>query len=143
MKRMPKVLIKKRLDGCLVPSDHLAEDALRKIKAGTDIWAEIRIARNPKFHKLYFALISLTFQNQERYANAEHFRKAVQMAAGHVEEIHGIDGTIYEVPRSIAWDQLDDAEFGELFPQVMKVCAQILGDLDLDLLRAEVIRYAS
>jgi hypothetical protein len=138
-----KVLVRKQLNGSLMPADDVAQEALRKVKPGIDCWIELRVARHPRFHRLYFALIKLTFDNQERYTNAEQFRKAVQMAAGHVDELVGLDGAIYQIPRSIAWDQLDETEFGELFPQVMRVCATILGEMDVDVLREEVERYAA
>lgn len=140
---MAKILLRKQLNGSLMPADYQAQDVLRKVKVGKDCWCEVRVARNPHFHRLYFALIKLTFDNQERYDNAEQFRKAVQMEAGHVDELVGLDGTIYQIPRSIAWDQLDETEFGELFPQVMRVCAKILGEMDVDILREEVERYAA
>lgn len=138
-----KILLRKQLNGSLMPADDQAQESLRKVKAGKDCWCEIRVARNPQFHRLYFALLRLTFDNQERYDNAEQFRKVVQMEAGHVDELVGLDGAIYQIPRSIAWDQLDDAEFGELFPAVMRVCSKILGEMDLDILRDEVEKYAA
>jgi hypothetical protein len=140
-----KILLRKQFNGSLLPADDEAQDKLRKIKPGKDVWCEVRVARNARHHRLYFALLNLTWENvdHERFGTFERFRKVVQMEAGHVDELVGLDGTIYQIPRSIAWDQLSQDEFDGLFPAVMTVCAKLLGDLELDILRDEVQRHAA
>lgn len=138
---MAKVLCRKTLSG-LQPSDEEGKETLRKFPVGADVWVEVKKARNPKFHRLYFALLQLTFENQERYTNFEHFRKAVQVAAGHVEELITLDGEVLLQPKSIAFDQLDDLGFHAVFTETMKVCAKMLGDLDMHELQMEVLRVA-
>jgi hypothetical protein len=127
----------------LCPTDDESQSVLRKHKAGSEFWVEIRKARNPKHHRLYFALLKLTFDNQERYENFELFRKAVQIAAGHVDELVTLDGEVLMLPKSVAFDSLDEDEFTQVFCDAMAVCAKILGDMDLDHLRQEVERYAA
>jgi hypothetical protein len=47
------------------------------------------------------------------------------------------------IPKSIAYDALDEMEFGKVFAETMTVCAKILGDLELHHLEQEVARYAA
>lgn len=136
-----KLLCKKGLRG-LEPTDDAGAEALKRFKLGESVWIEVRKARNPRFHRMYFALLNLTFENQERYTSFEHFRKAVQIAAGHVEELITLDGEVLLQPKSIAFDQLDDLQFQVVFSETMKVCAKLLGDLDLHELEREVLRAA-
>lgn len=138
-----KILLRKRLDGALYPMDEEAESALKRLKAGKDCWCEIKVARDPVQHRRYFGLLTLTFENQERYTNIEHFRKAVQIKAGHVEELITLDGEVLLMPKSIAWGSLDQLEFDMLFGQVMRVCADILGMEGLHELEQEVARWAA
>ena len=136
-----RILCKKGLRG-LEPYDDAAAETLKRFKVGESCWVEVKKARNPKFHRMYFALLNLTYDNQDRYTNFEHFRKAVQMAAGHVDEFITLDGELVLQPKSIAFDQLDELGFQVVFSETMKVCAKILGDLDLHYLEMEVMRAA-
>ena len=127
----------------LVPADEAAKQAVRRWKMGETLKCSVRKPRCYTNHKKYFALLSLTFENQDKYTSFEHFRKAVQIAAGHVDELITLDGEITLMPKSIAYDALDEMEFSKVFGETMTVCAKILGDLDLDDLRLEVERYAA
>lgn len=136
------IFLTKTLTG-FVPADEEARQALRKYKVGETLRAEVRKPRDYTNHKRYFALLNLTFENQEKYTNFEHFRKAVQIAAGHVDEVIKLDGEIVFIPKSIDYSTLDEMEFCKVFGATMRVCAEILGDLDLNELRYEVERYAA
>lgn len=127
----------------LVPADAEAKEAVKRWKIGETLKCSVRKPRDYRNHKRYFALLNLTFENQEKYTSFEHFRKAVQIAAGHVDELITLDGEITLMPKSIAYDALDEMEFSKVFGETMTVCAKILGDLDLDDLRIEVERYAA
>lgn len=127
----------------LVPADEAAKQAVKRWKIGETLKCSVRKPRCYTNHKKYFALLSLTFENQDKYTSFEHFRKAVQIAAGHVDELITLDGEITLMPKSIAYDALDEMEFSKVFCETMTVCAKILGDLDLDELRCEVERYAA
>jgi hypothetical protein len=136
-----KILCKKGLRG-LEPFDDAAVETLKRFKLGESMWVEVRKARNVKFHRMYFGLLNLTYDNQSNYTSFEHFRKAVQIAAGHVEELITLDGEVLLQPKSIAFDQLDELGFHAVFSETMKVCAKLLGDLDLHDLEMEVLRAA-
>src|SRR5687768_9931906 len=92
----------------LVPSDEEAKQAVRRWKMGETLKCSVRKPRDYTNHKRYFALLNLTFENQERYTSFEHFRKAVQIAAGHVDELITLDGEVTLLPKSIAYDALDE-----------------------------------
>mgnify|MGYP001611720873 CR=1 FL=1 len=127
----------------LVPADEAAKQAVRRWKMGETLKCSVRKPRDYKNHRRYFGLLNLTFANQDKYTSFEHFRKAVQIAAGHVDELITLDGEITFMPKSIAYDALDEMEFSKVFGETMTVCAKILCDLDLDELRVEVERYAA
>lgn len=136
------IFLTKTLTG-FVPADEEAKHALRKYKVGETFRADVKKPRCYTNHKRFFALLNLTFENQEQYRNFEHFRKAVQIEAGHVDELITLDGEVLLLPKSIDYSTLDELEFQVLFGQTMTVCARILGNLNLDELQAEVMRYAA
>lgn len=136
------IYLTKTLNG-FVPADEQAKQAVKRWKLGETLKCSVKKPRDYTNHKRYFALLNLTFENQERYANFEHFRKAVQIAAGHVDELITLDGEVVLIPRSIDYSTLDEFEFNKVFGETMTVCAKILGDLKLYELEQEVMRYAA
>lgn len=125
------------------PADEQAKAACKRWKVGETLRCKVVKPRSYANHKRYFALLTLTFDNQERYENFEIFRKAVQIAAGHVEQIITLDGEVVLLPKSIAYDSLDEMEFSKVFAETMTVCAKILGDIGLHELEEEVSRHAA
>lgn len=136
------IFLTKALSG-LVGADEEAKEAMKRWKVGETLKCSVKKPRDYRNHKRYFALLNLTFENQERYTSFEHFRKAVQIAAGHVDELVTLEGEIVLIPKSIAYDALDEMEFSKVFGETMTVCAKILGELELHVLEEEVSRYAA
>lgn len=139
---MARLYLVKTLTG-FIPADDPSRETWKRYKLGEEYRADIVKPRNYKFHKLCFALLSLTFENQEQYDQFNLFRKMVAIEAGHVEIVTSPDGELFPQAKSLSYDEMDDIEFGELFPKMMDVCARILHDMDLKELEREVEIYAS
>lgn len=137
---MARLYLKRTLSG-FAPADEPSADIARKFKVGEIYRADIIKPRSYAHHKLAFALLNLTFSNQERYGNFDDFRKAVAMAAGHSREYVGIDGEIWREAGSLSYDALDEVEFTRVMASMMTICAQIL-DVTEPELAGEVSRYA-
>jgi hypothetical protein len=137
---MARLYLKKTLTG-FVPADEETRALGRKYKLGEVYKAEVVKPRNLKHHRLAFALLNLTYQNQDRYTNFNVFRKAVAIAAGHVDELITLDGEVLLQPRSISFDALDEVEFTPVMAAMMTVCCGILG-MNAPELEAEVSKYA-
>lgn len=141
---MAKYLLRRGIQIALIASDNEGFAAIKRLKFGEEIWCEFRKARNPKHHRQYFALLHLVFENQERYRHFEHFRKAVQIAAGHVDEVIKLDGEIVLIPKSVDYASLDEIEFSKVFGETMAVCVEtFLQGVDMEYLREEVARHAA
>lgn len=137
-----KCFVRKTLNGW-VPADERAQSMHKRQKAGQVYRADIVQPRNYRHHCLFMALLDLTFQNQEKYADERMFRTAIALAAGHVETTITLDGEVHIVPLRYSYDDIpDEQEFPAKFAAAMTVCAKILHDMDLDELEAEVSRYA-
>ena len=103
----------------------------RTLKRGTIVECTIKEFRNYQFHKLYFSMINLSWEylteSQRAFfkENVEVFRKTVEVAAGHYEPIYSVTRQMWlEVPKSIAFDKLDEASFHELYERVKNVIFQ-------------------
>lgn len=86
--------------------------------------------RNAKFHRKFFALINLCYQNQERFNNIEHLRKELIICAGHYELIFDLEsGTQKKEALSISFSKMDETEFNKLYSDVLNViCDKFLFD---------------
>jgi hypothetical protein len=103
----------------------------KTLKRGSVIECTVKEYRNYKFHKLYFSMINLSWEyltEQQReffHENVDAFRKTVEVAAGHYEPVYSVSRqTWLEVPKSIAFDKLDEASFHELYERVKSVIFQ-------------------
>lgn len=116
-------------------------DNKKKLKLGETYKAKITLARNMEFHKKYFALIRTAWEYvHEKYQrelfknNIEIFRKSIEVASGHCEVLFNPKIKDYvDVPKSIAFDKMDNIEFQELYDKVKDVLfATFLKNIDED-----------
>ncbi len=112
----------------LIPAQDADFDVIRKLKIGEVYQVSIKQFRNYEFHKKYFALISCAWEYQNERVQShfkesiELFRKTVEISAGHCELIYSIERKEWvEVPKSIAFDKLKEADFQDLYDRVKDV----------------------
>ena len=103
-------------------------DEKKKLKIDEVYEAEIRLPRNLRFHRKYFALIRcsweyLTEQQQKFFKNdIEVFRKSLEVTAGWCEPVYAIDSQEwYHAPKSIAFDKMKEDEFEHLYNAVRDI----------------------
>lgn len=132
----------KRIGGGFVPADAESEDLCKKFKLGEIYRGDVVKPRSYEHHKLIFALLNTTYQNQDRYDNFEDFRKVVAIAAGHSREFVTLDGEIVREAQSISYDALDQVEFQKVAGAMLTVCAHLLHDMNVDELAHQVGIYA-
>lgn len=135
---MTTLLCRKRL-GALRPADRDAEDTLRKLPADQDLRVEVRRLRRPQQHRLYWALVKIVWEHQERYATREQLHQALKVAVGYYDEITKSDGQVIAVPHSIAFGNMPQESFEEFFDAVIRfVVTKILPGTDDAELRREL-----
>ncbi|MCC4588732.1 DUF1367 family protein [Xanthomonas sp. NCPPB 1067] len=112
------------LVGALVPANQIDSRLLRerRFNVGREIRAELKQPRNPAFHRMVHALGHLMVDGIEGFETltAHDAIKRVQTEAGVFCEPFEIDlGPLGKAsvaqPRSIAFDEMDEGEFGEFF----------------------------
>lgn len=78
------VLMRKVLGG-LTPAAADAEEALRNCRDREEVLVEIKRARNPRAHRLFWALCNIIHKNTERYRSVEDVGTMFKIATGHCE----------------------------------------------------------
>lgn len=112
------------LVGALVPANDIDQRLLRdrRFVVGKEIRAEMKQSRNPAFHRLVHAVGYLLVDHVDGFESmtAHDAVKEVQKRAGVFCDPMAVDlgqfGTVeVQVPRSIAFDEMDEGEFHEFF----------------------------
>lgn len=118
----------------LVPLDDNDYDEKRKLRLGQTYSVEIKVPRNVDFHRKYFALISYAWEflnedEEKRFRTKENFRKYLEIAAGHSETFyHPVLEDYVEMPKSISFGSMDNAEFSDLYERIKDVIFCLIGD---------------
>lgn len=103
----------------------------KTLKRGTVVECTIKEYRNYEFHKKYFSLIScaweyLSEKQQEFFKDSkESFRKTVEISAGFYELVYNRSRNEWiEIPKSVAFDKLNEADFSKLYEKIKDVIYQ-------------------
>ena len=91
----------------------------KDMEAGELFEFSYRFPRNPKFHNLHMRMVRDLFENQELVLKFDLFREWVTVGAGYSDNVPGPHGKTITIPRSIAFDKMDDVEF-EAYHQAVK-----------------------
>ena len=143
---MAEIYVTKHLSGGLYPANQQAADYMKGIKANETLRAMISKPRNYEFHKKFFALLQLVYDNTgcEKYDNFEAFRAEVTMRAGKFTEHVHLSGAISFVPKSISFASMDQVEFEGLYSKAVNVILKhFLPKTNPEKLEQEVLNFAS
>jgi len=84
--------------------------------------------RNYKFHKKFFALIKLVFDNQEQYTNIDNLRTDLIIEAGFsIEKSNYITGEVTQQAASMSFAAMDEVEFSNLFNKMLDTVSRVYG----------------
>lgn len=112
------------LIGALVPSHPIDQRLLRERKyhVGTELRAELKRPRNPRFNRLVHALGALAsdqidaFSGLDAHAAIKRLQRESGLCCEEMELDLGPLGKLaVKVPQSIAFDEMDETQFHELF----------------------------
>lgn len=127
--------------GALRPVDDCGQEALRKIAQGSIVSIEVKRPRNVKFHRMFWALMSIVHENTdgERYPTVEDLVAAVKISAGLRTRIELPNGEIGFIPGSIAFAKMTQDEFDAFYSRVCDLVSKyFLPGVSAEELRGEV-----
>lgn len=111
----------------ILPCSEFDYDVLLKVTKNHTVAIEIKKERNAKFHRKFFVLINLLFDNQESYQNIEDYRKDLLIASGFYEEkTNFFTGEMKLEAKSISFSNMDDLEFSEVYKKVIDTALQFI-----------------
>ncbi len=141
---MVKVLMAKHL-GSLRPIDEAGEIVLQGMAMQAVVEVEIRRIRNVQHHRLFWALMSLVWEqidDKERFPTVEDLVTEVKIITGHyTRRDMVVEGKRYPVltPKSISFAAMDQTTFSAFFERCVDwVVTNILPGVSRDDLREEL-----
>jgi len=122
-----KITLIKTLNGAFKLAYNSDYELAKKVPLNEPIVFEWSKPRNLKFHKKFFALLNMVYENQEQYNNIEHLRKDLTISAGYYYLRFNIDGIEVQEAKSISFAKMDDNEFSEFYNRIVDVVVKWLG----------------
>lgn len=92
-----------------------------KIKPGDIYKCTITKPRNYEHHKMYFALLNMVFDNQERYQHINDMRNDITIESGFYDEHINLHGDVVKTAKSINFASMDQFAFQELYERTKDV----------------------
>lgn len=136
-----KILVQKTMSGFLKPAYESDHDAFKKMPINETFEIEYVKGRNVLFHRKFFSLLKLAFENQSDYRTIEDLRRDLIITSGYYDEqINKITGECYKTAKSISFSNCDELEFNEIYNAVKNVISTWLG-IENETLDIEIQQY--
>jgi len=110
-----KILLCKNSFGHFVPVYDSDFELAKKIKTGEIKAVTFSNPRSLQFHKKFFAMIKLVFENQNRYTSQEGILIELKLRLKWYDLHVSIDGKETLVPRSISFEKMEQHEFEKFY----------------------------
>ena len=115
---------------CLIPVDDDGIALLSRLKDGRDVGCSIVQHRNPRHHRLFFAIVKFVQMHAVdaegnslfEHTDTETLKAAIKLATGYVRTFVDMEtGRMVAVPKSISWGAMDQNEFAAFFENACNV----------------------
>jgi hypothetical protein len=111
-----------RLDqyGQLIPTDEESVYRILKMVPDKEYVFTMKRPRNIGFHRKYFSLLKLAFENQDKFDSPEWFREHTLIAIGHHEtRIDPFTGQVYTQAKTLSFGRCSQAQFEEIYNRTL------------------------
>lgn len=145
-----KLIAIKTPDNHLVPAYNSDLDHISKIKDGKMLLMAYWTPRNPKHHRLIFAMAKCALDNMSGPWNEMYMRdknntpykfiKAIEMEIGLTDDYMNLDGTVRQEPKSIAFENMSEEDFEPISDAVSEVCARVI-NVPINVFRKNYLQY--
>lgn len=122
-----KIELIKHAGGVLIPADEMELEKLNKFKTGEQYQAEIKLTRNPAFHRKVFVFFKFCFDHWasgEEFASESRqfdlFRQNLTVLAGFYESFYKIGGGVRIEAKSLSFSSMSQEEFEECYKALIQ-----------------------
>jgi hypothetical protein len=105
-----------------VPVDQEGLDLLESVGEERDVVLNIKARRNPKHHRLFFAILKFMVEHTPYFETVEKAKTAIKIATGEVDTYIDPDsGKAFFILRSISWGSMDQSRFSAFYDRAVHV----------------------
>lgn len=79
-----------------------------------------RKSRSGPFHRRHMAIETAVFEAQEKFQSFEQFRNWLKVGSGFCDWVGGPKGGVIPVPKSIAFDKLEEGEMRQVHDSMVE-----------------------
>lgn len=131
-------ILARRTPSGLIPADEQAVDELRRVPVGKPVYIEIKAARNPKQHRMLFALLNMLV-NAGAFPTTDAALVGIKLATGLIDSVILSPTETQIIPRSISFANMPQGDFAPWFDAAIRaVCERWLPGLSDDQIRKEI-----
>jgi hypothetical protein len=112
---MDLYMIKKPAGFEVLPQD---AERLAKLKYGDVYKVKVSRPRNIKFHRMFFGMLRLAFDNQDTYDNFDIFEEVIKLGVRHAEVFELPNGKPFAKTKSISFAKMTQDEFESFYDKV-------------------------
>jgi Protein of unknown function (DUF1367) len=135
-----KFLAVKTMGHALKPAFDSDLEKVKKMKVGETYSIEVKKPRNVAHHRKFFALINLTFENQEIYDNIDFMRSELTKAAGFYDHYLNHLGISCYVSKSISFANMDQFDFDIMYNKFLDIIIKVF-KFDRDTIEDELVNF--
>ena len=136
-----KIQVVKTPNGIIKPAYDSDFEYFKKMPTNEVFEIEYKKQRNVKFHRKFFALLKLAYENQCDYRLMEDLREDLLIVSGNYEEkVNRITGEVRKKAISISFQNMDNVKFNEVYESVKEVIVKWLG-ITNDNINEEIQQY--
>ncbi len=141
-----EIYLVKTYDG-LKPASEDDFEKMKSLKSGTSYRAKINQPRNYEFHKKFFAMIEVVWENlpdhlEKGYGTKENFRYELTMRAGYRENWTTAKGAPMWRPKSISFAKMSEHDFQILYNKILDdVILNFIPGLEKSALEHEITSF--
>jgi len=117
-----KINFIKQPGGVLIPANDMESERLTKFKTGELYEVELKLTRNPAFHKKVFLFFNFCFKywasdkgHMEESGQFDAFRKDLTILAGYYNEYFNIHGDVRIEAKSLSYASMKPEEFSQCY----------------------------
>lgn len=129
----------------LAAAEPISAESIGELRHGEMVTCTLRRTRNPRFHRLFFALLNAVFEAQDRYATFDQLIDAVKINTGYYDLVT-LPGPVpvqLIKPKSISFARMDETAFRQFARKVMLfVISELLPGVGYDDLAERVYEIA-
>lgn len=134
-----KIEMIKQPGGILSPASDFELEKLNKFKTGGQYQVEIKLTRNPLFHRKVFAFFQFCFEHwrsdREFLSESKQFdifRQHLTCLAGFYDSLIGINGEVRIEAKSLSFSSMSELEFQECYTALIGAAMKHLFSSDDD-----------